>query len=362
MWLEPPSWPSLFAPVCLASCKAQPEHFCVTERPLPAAVQARSLTDSSLPHRLFEIEKRGLNSVAVAQSLSAWAGVPLAEIGYAGRKDRWALTRQWFSVPASAIAALALNDVADQFVRFAAPRFDADASLRVLNQAWQPRKLRIGELLGNDFELTLTLETQALPELAIAQALERFREHGIPNYFGAQRFGRDNLPQAVGWLQEHQASPQARRHRARARSRLRRERGWHLSTLRAFLFNEVVAARVKHSGGARLLTLDGDVLENGIPSGPLWGRGRSATRGLAAQLEASALAPHADLLAGLEYAGASQMRRPLLLHPQQTKFVSIDGRTARLSFALPKGAYATVVLAELFDLQDASTALIEVAA
>lgn len=360
--LELPSWPRLFAPICPASFKAQPEHFCVTERPLPAAVQARSLTASSLPHRLFEIEKRGLNSVAVARLLSAWAGVPIAEIGYAGRKDRWALTRQWFSVPSSAVAAVALNDVADHFAGFVAAKLNADASLRILGQAWQPRKLRIGELLGNEFELTLTIELQPLPEATIAQALARICEHGIPNYFGGQRFGHDNLQQAVSWLRKQQTTSQAQRQRPGARSRLRRERGWHLSTLRAFLFNEVVAARVTHSHSARLLAVDGDVLEAGVPSGPLWGRGRSATSGFAAQLEAAALEPHAELLDGLEHAGASQMRRPLLLYPKLTQFASIDECTMRLAFALPKGAYATVLLAELFELRDESMNSIEAAA
>ncbi|MCS5637330.1 MAG: tRNA pseudouridine(13) synthase TruD, partial [Myxococcota bacterium] len=50
-------------------------------------------------HTFLRIEKRLLTSDGVARQLAAAAGVPARDVGYAGRKDRVALTTQWMSVP-----------------------------------------------------------------------------------------------------------------------------------------------------------------------------------------------------------------------------------------------------------------------
>jgi tRNA pseudouridine13 synthase len=243
-------------------------------------------------------------------------------------KDVRAVARQWFSVP----------------TRCDAPP-PATARVRVLETRRATRKLRRGELEGNRFRIRLR---------GVA-SLDRPPPEAVPNYFGPQRFGRDNLASALGWLDARRWEPgcaeAARTRRVRA---ARREdpfrKGLYLSVLRAFLFNEVLARRVRAGNFDRVL--EGDVAQDGLPMGPLWGRGRSATRGCASAFEAEALAEHARLCAGLEYAGPVQGRRLFVLKPRALSWCSsADGSDpfVALDFVLPAGSYATVLLAELVE-------------
>ena len=50
-------------------------------------------------HTYVWVEKRLQNTRDVAGFVARAAGVPIREIGYAGLKDRRAVTRQWFSLP-----------------------------------------------------------------------------------------------------------------------------------------------------------------------------------------------------------------------------------------------------------------------
>ena len=92
-----------------------------------------------------------------------------------------------------------------------------------------------------------------------------------------------------------------------------------------------------------------------LPTGPLWGRGRSATAGAAAALEHTALAPHRALCDELEHAGLRQDRRALVLEVRDLEADYVPAqRMATVSFTLPAGAYATVWLEAAFNLTDAA--------
>ncbi|MFX8133556.1 tRNA pseudouridine(13) synthase TruD, partial [Acinetobacter baumannii] len=67
------------------------EDFVVTELPLQPPSGAGE-------HVWLEVEKHGANTAFVAEQLAAAAGVQPFDVGYAGLKDRHALTRQWFSI------------------------------------------------------------------------------------------------------------------------------------------------------------------------------------------------------------------------------------------------------------------------
>jgi tRNA pseudouridine13 synthase len=298
-------------------------------------------------HLLLTIEKRGLNTAEVARRLAAWAGVRDVAIGYAGLKDRHAVTRQRFSVH------LPGRDAPDT------ASLEGDG-LRVLSSARHSRKLPRGALAGNRFELLLR-EVQGDRE-AIAGRLEAISRDGVPNYFGEQRFGRagDNVEQALAMF---------------AGRRVRREeRSLLLSAARSELFNRVLAARVAEGSWNRGLEgevwmLDGRRSVFGPesptpelqarcagfdihPTGPLWGRGELRTQGACRAVEDSILAAGdaAALRAGLEAAGLEQERRALRMRPAALAWQwEADG--LRLAFELPPGAYATTVLAELGDLE-----------
>ncbi|MFV2089927.1 MAG: tRNA pseudouridine(13) synthase TruD, partial [Pseudomonadales bacterium] len=202
--------------------------------------------------------------------------------------------------------------------------------LEVLACARHSQKLRRGQLAANSFEITLREHCDGGAE---AQ-LEVLKTSGAPNYFGAQRFGWNNLTEAERWL----------KHRRRSRTS-KFKQGLYLSVLRSFLFNEVLAGRVAAQNWDR--PIDGDVLVEGEPTGPLWGRGRSATSGQAAHLERAALESHLHISEGLEYAGVDQGRRPLMLRAEEFSWEIGPGEIVT-RFSLRPGGYATSFLGEVF--------------
>ena len=303
-----------------ARMKTRCEDFRVCE--LPAVEPS-----GSGEHLWLHLEKTGMTTRDAAVALAGACAVPEHAVGYAGMKDKRAVTRQWFSVHTAADEAPAL----------------ARPGLRLLAATRHQRKLRRGELAGNAFRLRLDGVEGTGWEAALATA----RDAGVPNYFGPQRFGSDNLRNAVAWL------GQRRRQRVPAF-----RRGLYLSVLRSYLFNEVLGARVADGSWQRPLAGDvllppamlGDAAEP-APTGPLWGRGRSPVEAEAAALEQAALAPHGELCEGLEHAGLSQERRSLVLRAPDLSW-SRDGDAVTLAFSLPAGCYATVLLAEAFDLRE----------
>jgi tRNA pseudouridine13 synthase len=295
-------------------------------------------------HLLLTVEKRGMNTAFAASRIAQWAGVGEMAIGYAGLKDRHALTRQRFSV---------------HLPRRVAPDLAAlqGEDLQVLDSQWHAKKLPRGALAGNRFELTL--RDVDGDRAAIDARLQAVADRGVPNYFGEQRFGRAgaNIASALAMF---------------AGRRVRREqRGLLLSAARSELFNRVLAARVCEASWDQGLEgeawmLDGsrsvfgpepwsEVLAARLaafdihPSGPLWGAGDLRSRAAARTLELAALATGAApaLRAGLEAAGLKQERRALRLRPDGLAWEWPESGMLRLRFGLPPGCYATCVLAEL---------------
>lgn len=341
------------APALHARIRAVPEDFTVVEQDAFAPSGAGE-------HLLLTVRKRGMTTAFAAKRLAQWAGVPESAIGYAGLKDRHALTTQRFTVwlpkkVAPDLAALAPRD-AD----------GAPGELEVLEAHWHARKLPRGALAGNAFVLTLR-EVVGERE-AIEARLAAIARRGVPNYFGEQRFGRhgDNVEQALAMF---------------AGRRVRREERTHLlSAARSALFNRVLAARVEADTWDRGLPgevwmLDGsrsvfgpepwsDALAERLarfdihPTGPLWGRGALRSEDAARALEEATLADATALRLreGLERAGLSQERRALRLRPADLAWTWPAADVLQLAFALPPGTYATTVLAEVGVIDGSVTA------
>ncbi|GAB3388898.1 tRNA pseudouridine(13) synthase TruD [Lysobacter fragariae] len=326
--------------VLAAQMRATPEDFLVEEIP---AFEA----SGSGEHLLLTIEKRGMNTAYAAKLLAQWARIPEMGVSYAGLKDRHAVTRQRFTVHLP-------KKVAPDLAALESPE------LKVLEHAWHSRKLPRGALAGNRFELAL--RDARGDRDAIENRLQAIAERGVPNYFGEQRFGRDgdNVANALAMF---------------AGRRVRREqRTIFLSAARSELFNRALAQRVRDRNWDQALegevwALDGsrsvfgpepfnDELAKRLvdfdihPTGPLWGRGELRTRAQVADIENAAAADD-DAVAlrnGLAAAGLEQERRALRLRPQDLAWSWLDDTSLQLRFALPPGAYATVVLMELGEI------------
>lgn len=327
--------------------RRQPRDFVVEELPV-------QLPDGAGEHLWLWVEKCGENTEAVAKRLARAAGVKPMAVGYAGRKDRHAVTRQWFSVhlPGGGGDAVPAG-------------FESDR-VRVLSALRHSRKLRVGALRGNRFVLRVG-ELEA--DLALLeQRLQSVAERGVPNYFGEQRFGRaaSNLDAAVRMFS---GRPE----------RDRKRRGLYLSAARSAVFNGIAARRVLDGSWNRLLPgeavmLDGsnsffvaDAVDADLerrlaigdvhPSGALWGEGGTPCGGVAARLETEVADSAGELIDGLAAAGLRQERRPLRLCPRELQW-SVDEaeRSLSLEFMLPAGAFATAVLRDLLEYRDASAA------
>ena len=329
-------------PVLHGRIRSTPEDFFVEELDAFAP-------DGSGEHLLLTIEKRGMNTAFAAQRIAAWAGVPESAIGYAGMKDRHAVTRQRFSVQLPGREA---PDVA---------MLESDG-MRVLAADRHTRKLQRGALRGNRF--VLILRDVVGDAKAIEHRLGELAVHGFPNYFGEQRFGHGggNLDAALRMFQGQRVK--------------RDKRGLLLSAARSELFNVVLAARVADGSWCRglpgeLWMLEGSrsvfgpepdpaalaerVATHDVhPSGPLWGRGALRTADACRALEDAALAPHETIRAGLEAAGLKQERRALRTIAGGLHWEWLQADVLRLGFELPPGSYATSLMQSLGQVVDSA--------
>ena len=314
-----PHWPHAYPPSgASATLKRRNADFMVTELPL-------QLPAGEGEHLWLDIEKTGANTAFVAQQLAAAAGVQDRDVGYAGLKDRYAITRQWFSIYLP--NGKAAGETPD-LTQLQHPEF------KVLQQSRHVKKLRPGDLQGNRFRIVLRDLTG--DREAVQANLQAVASQGVPNYFGAQRFGHDggNVAQGRAMLARE------------IRVRNPKMKGLYLSAVRSFVFNEVLAQRIQQ--GLWGQTLPGDVVDAaGRPTGPLWGRGRVATTDAAQALENSVAARHATLCDGMEHAGLDQERRALVASPADMAWDWPQADQLVLTFCLPAGTYATAVLNEI---------------
>lgn len=325
-------------PVGQGCLRRQPEDFRVEE--------VLSFAPSGAgEHVLLQLRKRGENTQWVARQIARTAGVSEKDVGYAGLKDRHAVTTQWFSV---GLAGRAEPD-------WSALTSDSVQLLRVVRH---DRKLRPGAILRNRFYIRVA-DVSGIG-MKLEECLGKIREGGVPNYFGEQRFGHDseNIEKAQALFE------------GRLRVRDRKLRGIYLSSARSWLFNAVLAERVAAGTWNRIMagdamnldgrravflaeTLDDDLLERVAaldihPTGPLWGRGEPMTRGEPASLEISLATSHPVLSQGLASVGMDQERRALRCRVQELDWVLAD-HDLELSFSLPSGSFATAVVRELID-------------
>ncbi|GLK87963.1 tRNA pseudouridine(13) synthase TruD [Pseudomonas turukhanskensis] len=297
-------------------------------------------------HLWLWVEKRGLNTEDAARRLAKAAVVPLKMISYAGLKDRQALTRQWFS--------LHLPGKADP--DFSAAQSD---SLIIVKTARHKRKLQRGAHSANGFTLRLTqLQGEAA---AIDARLEQIKAHGVPNYFGTQRFAYQggNVVQARDFASRKEM-PDARN----VRSRL-------LSAARSYLFNQVLATRVADGSWQRAQV--GDLLAftdsrsffpageaecrdprlailDLHPTGPLWGEGPSPAAGAAHEIEQAVAEKEPALRDWLVAAGMAHERRILRLPIGGLTWHYPEPDILQLEFVLPAGCFATAVVREIVEL------------
>jgi len=343
---SPEKWPYLtneVPPVAL-SFKQNVEDFVVEEVPAYAP-------QGEGEHLFIHFEKIGLNTHEAVQTLAKYLEVDAAAAGVAGLKDKYARTTQWVSlqIPVSLRAS-----AREKALGFVTPE------LRVMGAEYHANKLRTGHLRGNRFRIVLR---DASPEAhaQVERVLEILAVRGVPDYFGAQRFGREgrNWVNAKRWLIDQDLPT----------PRDRKQRKWLVSVLQSYVFNVILAQRINDNLFDRALV--GDVMcktETGgmfvsedaqaeqarmdsweiSPTGPIIGVKMREAAAVQLQREHTALRTlNIDPEAlPIQRAWGPGTRRPLRI-PLKHWTLEAKGNTLELHFELPKGAYATAVIREL---------------
>lgn len=307
-------------------------------------------------HVFVRIEKRGLSTPRAAELIARALDVNPRDVGWAGMKDRHAVTRQTLSLPPpctpEAANALELPGIS------------------VLTAVRHRHKLRTGHVAANHF--TLCIRELAVEEDSAAERVQAVLDAlaqapGSPNFFGAQRFGRDGDNADVGRaLVTGTPLPRGMRKPRGRKLRL------FVSALQSQLFNEYLAERMNTGWYRRVLP--GDILQKRasggsfacehpeteqarvdagelVPTGPMFGHKfmRPATDTESRAREDALLQSHGLTCEDFDRVGKLGIgtRRPLAVTLSDARVTTSGARTIELCFGLPAGAYATAVVREV---------------
>jgi tRNA pseudouridine13 synthase len=336
MNIEIPVWPYVYgSPTGIGKLRTVADDFIVHET---LSFEASGIGE----HVFLQIQKTGENTDYVARQLAKFANVRQRDIGYAGLKDRHAVTTQWFSVwlPGKSEPDWAA--------------FQTD-NIEILQSVRHARKLKRGVLSGNRFKITLR-DWQG-DSLTTIQQLELIKSKGIANYYGEQRFGNQgqNVNKALAMFRGMKAG--------------REQRSLYLSAARSYLFNQILSVRVATETWNKPLTGDAYMFDSSKgyfkshlpdaeilrrleakaihPSGVLWGNGEIDVSADALAIECQVICNYEELAQGLVASGVEKARRALRVNVENLEWQFTNPTTLELSFTLPAGSFATSVLREV---------------
>jgi tRNA pseudouridine13 synthase len=322
-------------PLASGLMRHQPRDFIVTEiLPFPLSGAGE--------HLYLKIRKTGQNTRWVARQLAKHFGLSFRSIGFAGLKDRHAIAEQWFSLHFAGKPDPDLKNTGIDGVE-------------IVDSLRHSGKLRRGMLAGNRFRITLRNLSGDLDDLQAR--LTTLGSEAVPNYFGAQRFGKQagnldllNLPDT-------------------GRAADREARSFGLSALRSALFNGYLGERIDDDSWQR--SLSGEIVYDASgrvyrhsdaltdsqaryqSTGLLWGCGENQATGPALARESEYFGRFPDVTALLAAYKVRMMRRPLSLHLPDLDW-TLSGDSLQLTFTLGRGMYATVVLREIANVCEAA--------
>jgi tRNA pseudouridine13 synthase len=283
---------------------------------------------------ILHIQKVEMTTWDMIAAFAKFLDINAEKIGYAGLKDKHATTTQYISIESKYEKAL--------------KKFK-NSQIKILKITRHTHSIRMGDLVGNRFTINL-FEVNQIQAGQIEKLARKSEKFGLPNYFGYQRFGRDedSIEQAKAMIAGDLYIND---------SKLKK---FLISIYQSVFFNDWLEERVllsREKNGAKFMLLEGDVfksLETGkiftpkklpqqdfeakkvVPTGLLCGRDVYRARGKAREIEEK----YDD---GFLY--EKGLRREAVVFPSEidlnyTKNFDI----MKVAFTLPKGSYATVFL------------------
>jgi tRNA pseudouridine13 synthase len=282
---------------------------------------------------ILRVQKVEMTTWDMVAAFSNYLNIPAEKIGYGGLKDKHATTTQYLSFE---------SRYEKQLKKFKHPQ------IKILFATRHKHAIRMGDLLGNRFSINLfgvnSIEAGQIEKRALKSV-----KNGLPNYFGYQRFGRDedSIEQAKKMIDGELHIEDANLKK------------FLISIYQSVFFNDWLKERVllsRNENGGKFLLLEGDVYmaQDGklftpktvplkdfqdhkvVPTGLLVGRGAFRARAEARKIEAK----YDD-----EFLYEKGARREALVYPRDVAFEYKNNfDILRVGFTLPKGSYATVFL------------------
>ncbi len=315
--------------------KASPEHFQV-EEVLPYAPCGQG------EHVFVRLRRQGWNTADVGEALGRRLGLKSTDVGWAGRKDKNAVTTQSFSLRLP--MAQPIDEIESMLTAL---------PFEILELKRHQNKLKTGHVAANRFGIILSQIPPHALDAATAIA-DKIREGGLPNYFGEQRFGIQlrNIDRAVALL---------RRGKARGK-----KEGFLVSALQSALFNLWLKERIEREAFDTLMM--GDLVQKTdtggmfvvedlqeaaqrfaerkiIYTGPIYGHKMKPAGDRAGGYERRLLESLGLDAGAFKPLRAAGTRRPALLHLADLTIAPVT-EGLRFCFSLPSGAYATTVMRE----------------
>ncbi len=338
------NYPIFKTPVADILIKQQPLDFQVNEH-------IRFSPEGQGDHLYLYVKKINTNTEWVQRQLAQAAGISQKEVGYAGLKDRHAVTQQWFSVYAPN----------EKVVDFSA----LPENISITTMTRGQKKLKTAAAAGNEFIIRFAVDSADVDEIDLRLAFIKI--HGMPNYFGEQRFGhgQKNLENLLALAAGKRFKPF--------------QRGIFISAGRSYLFNQMLARRVQQEtwnqwipGDVALLNktrsifpLDEITEEKQQrlqafdlhPALPLYGTGYASgdwpSDKLQREIEQTVCSENMAIVAALEKLKVENMPRASRVLPDSMQWQYAEG-SMELSFSLPAGAYATTLLEQVFSISTSS--------
>ena len=282
---------------------------------------------------IIHVKKVEMTTWDMIAVFAKFLNIPAEKIGYAGLKDKHATTTQYISVEAK------FEKLLKKFKH---------KQIKIIGTYKHNHSIRMGDLAGNRFHINLygvsNIEAGRIEKLA-----RKSQKQGLPNYFGYQRFGRDedSIEQARAMIAGDIFIEDAKLKK------------FLISIYQSVFFNEWLKERVlmsREKNGGKYMLLDGDIYQTlegklftpknkptkdfedakVMPTGLLCGRDVFRSRDEARKIEEK----YDD---GFLY--EKGLRRPAIIFPKdiESKYDK-NFNIYSIAFTLPKGSYATVFL------------------
>ncbi len=147
---------------------SSPRDFTVEEIPLYAFTGVGE-------HLILKVRKKEMTTWEMLDAISNHVGIRRRDMGYAGLKDKHAMTIQYISV-------LGVHE--EKLKAF------EHEKIKILETFRHNNKIRVGHLKGNRFNIRLK-KVLGVQKDKLDSVMKWIKNNGVPNYFGNQRFGND---------------------------------------------------------------------------------------------------------------------------------------------------------------------------